>query len=160
LLAQTPTIQANEALINGSADCQRLALLNFFKTTRQQDEGLPIKKPVDTSAFLGKLDFKLDAANDLGISYNFSRSRKENETFDVPTYGTSANGIEGTGKIHAVNINLFTTFLCNKAERVPLHLLARRPPAFGDQVEHSCGHGNGLCDDVSFRQPILHATGR
>lgn len=111
---QTPTIQANEALINGSADCQRLALLNFFKTTRQQDEGLPIKKPVDTSAFLGKLDFKLDAANDLGISYNFSRSRKENETFDVPTYGTSANGIEGTGKIHAVNINLFTTFSATK----------------------------------------------
>src|SRR5262245_27749443 len=27
---QTPTIQANEALINSSADCQRLALLNFF----------------------------------------------------------------------------------------------------------------------------------
>jgi hypothetical protein len=111
---QTPTIQANEALINGSADCQRLALINFFKITRQQDESLPIKKPVDTSAFLGKLDFKLDAANDLGISYNFNRSRKENETFDVPTYGTSANGIEGTGKINVVNLNLFTTFSSSK----------------------------------------------
>jgi len=55
---QTPTIQANEALINGSADCQRLALLNFFKTSRGQDEGLPVKKPVNNSAFLGKLDWK------------------------------------------------------------------------------------------------------
>src|SRR5436305_10139966 len=29
-----PTLAANEALINSSADCQRLALLGFFKTTR------------------------------------------------------------------------------------------------------------------------------
>src|SRR5215813_9470028 len=57
---QTPTIQANEALIASSADCQRLALLNFFKTTRQQDEGLPVKKPVNTSSLLGKLDYKLN----------------------------------------------------------------------------------------------------
>src|SRR5947208_1270903 len=33
-----PTL-ANDALINGSADCQRLALLNFFMTTRGSDEG-------------------------------------------------------------------------------------------------------------------------
>src|SRR2546422_10622636 len=38
--ATAPTIQANEALINGSADCQRLALINFIKATRSQDEGL------------------------------------------------------------------------------------------------------------------------
>src|SRR5215467_7793715 len=35
-----PTIGANEGIINSSADCQRLALLNFFRTTRQQEEGL------------------------------------------------------------------------------------------------------------------------
>src|SRR6185295_451516 len=32
----TPTIIANEALINGSPDCQRLALINFIRTTRNQ----------------------------------------------------------------------------------------------------------------------------
>lgn len=106
---QTPTIQANEALINGSADCQRLALLNFFRTTRQQEEGLPVKKPVNTSAFLGKLDFKVNNENDLSMSYNFNRSKKDNETFDVPTYGNSANGTEGPGKINVFNLNLFTT---------------------------------------------------
>ena len=37
-----PTLAANEALINASADCQRVALLNFFKTTRGQDEGQPV----------------------------------------------------------------------------------------------------------------------
>jgi len=111
---QTPTIQANEALINGSADCQRLALLNFFRTSRGQEEGRPVKKPITTSAFLGKLDWKINPGNELGISYNFNRSKKENETFDVPTYGNSANGTEGPGKIHAFNLNLFTTLSATK----------------------------------------------
>ena len=111
---QNPTIQANETLINGSADCQRVALINFFKTTRQQDEGLPLKKPVNTSAFLGKLDWKLSEANDLSVSYNFSRSRKDNETFDVATYGNSANGTEGPGKINVLNLNLYTSLSSTK----------------------------------------------
>src|SRR5262245_34488772 len=33
-----PTLAANEALINSSADCQRVALLNFFQTRLGQDE--------------------------------------------------------------------------------------------------------------------------
>ena len=111
---QNPTIQANEALINGSADCQRLALLSFFKAKLGQDEGVPIKKPVNSSAFLGKLDWKLTPTNDLGFSYNFTRSKKENETFDVATYGTSANGTEGPGKINVFNLNLFTTISSTK----------------------------------------------
>ena len=46
-------------------------------------------------ALLLKTDVNLNRANRLTISYNFNHSRKENETFDVATYGTSANGIEG-----------------------------------------------------------------
>src|SRR3984893_4932141 len=38
----SPTLAANEAMINSNADCQRLALLGFFRTTRGQDEGLPV----------------------------------------------------------------------------------------------------------------------
>jgi hypothetical protein len=43
-------------------------------------------------------------------SWNFNHSRKENETFDVATYGTSANGIEGDpARINVVNLNWFST---------------------------------------------------
>jgi hypothetical protein len=105
----TPTIQANESLINGSPDCQRLALLNFFRTTRNQEEGRPVRRPVHNSAFLGKFDWKLTSANDLAFSYNFNRSNKLNETFDVPTYGNSANGTEGPSRIQVANLNLFST---------------------------------------------------
>ena len=43
-------------------------------------------------------------------SWNFNHSRKENETFDVATYGPSANGIEGDpARINVMNLNWFTT---------------------------------------------------
>ncbi len=102
----TPTVPANEALINGSADCQRLALLNFFHTARNQDEGLPVEHKVRNQAILAKTDWNLNNANKLGISYNFDYSKNTNQTFDVSTYGNSANGIEGPSKIHNLNINL------------------------------------------------------
>lgn len=106
----SPTIGANEALINANPDCQRLALLSFFNSRLGQDEGQPIEHPISTAALLLKGDANLTAANRLGVSYNFNHSRKENETFDVATYGTSANGIEGDpARINVLNANLFTT---------------------------------------------------
>src|ERR1051325_8966794 len=105
----TPTILLNEGLIDANVDCQRLALLNFFRATRQQEEGLPIHRPIRNSAFLGKLDWNLTPANKIALSYNFDYSKNTNQTFDVPTYGNSANGIEGPSKIQVFNFNLFST---------------------------------------------------
>lgn len=106
---QSPTVQVNEALINGSADCQRRALLTFFQSNRSQDEGLPIDRKVRNSAFLGKIDWDLAQSHKLSASYNFDHSKNTNQTFDVPTYGNSANGIEGPSKINVVNVNLYST---------------------------------------------------
>jgi hypothetical protein len=105
----SPTIIANEALINGSEDCQRLALLNFMRTTRNQEEGLPIKHQINNQAFFSKGSFKLNDANQLDVSYNFDYSKNTNQTFDVATYGNSANGIEGPSKINVIRANLFST---------------------------------------------------
>ncbi|HET9837188.1 MAG TPA: TonB-dependent receptor, partial [Candidatus Angelobacter sp.] len=49
----SPTLAANSAQIGSNVDCQRLALLNFFQTSRGQNEGLPIKHPIRNSALLG-----------------------------------------------------------------------------------------------------------
>src|SRR5262249_1911213 len=103
-----PTIGANEALINANTDCQRLALINFFHTTRNQEEGLPVEHPIRNYAFLFKTDVNLTTNNQLGISYNFDYSKNTNQTFDVATYGNSANEIEGPSKINNLNINLFS----------------------------------------------------
>jgi len=104
-----PTIGANEALINASADCQRVALINFIRNTRNQEEGLPIPHPIRNYAFLAKTDFNLNKSNLLTVSYNFDYSKNTNQTFDVATYGDSANGIEGPSKINNFNVNLFST---------------------------------------------------
>ncbi|HTG15544.1 MAG TPA: carboxypeptidase regulatory-like domain-containing protein, partial [Blastocatellia bacterium] len=85
-----PTIGANEALINSSPDCQRLALLNFISAKVGQDDGLPVKHPQRNTAVLTKLDWDLSPNNKLSASYNFDYSNNENQTFDVATYGTSA----------------------------------------------------------------------
>ncbi len=152
---QNPTVQANEALINSSADCQRLALLNFFKTTRQQDEGLPVKKPINTSSFLGKLDFKLSEANELAFSYNFTRTNKENETFDVPTYGNSANGTEGPGKIHAFNVNFFTTFSATKLNEFHATYLREDRPRSATKSNIPADTAMGFATTFRFGNPFF-----
>src|SRR5205807_4852133 len=109
-----PTITANEALINGSADCQRLTLINFIKTTRNQDEGQPVSHKINNQAFLAKVDWDLNSKHKLALSYNFDYSKNTNQTFDVATYGNSANGIEGPSKINNFNVNLFSPLTSNR----------------------------------------------
>ena len=104
-----PTILANEALINANFDCQRLALINFMRASRGQEEGDPISHRIRNNALIGKVDWDLTQNNRLTLSHNFDYSRNTNQTFDVPTYGNSANGIEGPSKINAFNANLFST---------------------------------------------------
>src|SRR5215203_969411 len=70
-----PTILANEGLINSSPDCQRLALINFFRASRGQEEGLPIQHKINNQAFFSKFDFKLSDSNQLAVSYNFDYSK-------------------------------------------------------------------------------------
>ena len=104
-----PTIGADEALINSSADCQRLALLDFMRTTRSQEDGLPIDHKINNNAMLAKLDWALNSTNNLSVSFNFDYSKNTNQTFDVATYGNSANGTEGPSKISVLNLNLLST---------------------------------------------------
>src|SRR5438093_1481523 len=104
-----PTLAANETLINSSADCQRLALLGFLRSRRGQDDGQPVVHTINNNAMLAKLDWNVTPANTLSVSYNFDYSKNTNQTFDVATYGNSANGTEGPSKIHVLNANLFST---------------------------------------------------
>ena len=104
-----PTIGANEGAINANDDCARLALLGFFRTRLNQEEGLPVEHKINNQAFFSRVDFDLNNSNHLSVSYNFDYSKNTNQTFDVATYGNSANGIEGPSKINVVRANLFTT---------------------------------------------------
>jgi hypothetical protein len=106
-----PVFNSNitDAQIEASAECQRQVLLNFFQSSVGQSEGDPVKHKIRNSAFLGRFDWDVTPQNRFSLSYNFDYSKNTNQTFDVPTYGNSANGIEGPSKINVVNINHFTT---------------------------------------------------
>ncbi len=113
--APVVTNPGDEALINGSAECQRDALLHYFNTAtfpspfKNTDESLPVIHQVRNAAIFGRVDYNLNAKNQIFGSYSYDWSKNPNQTFDVPTYGTSANGIEGPSKIQAVSTNWVST---------------------------------------------------
>ncbi|HET9529962.1 MAG TPA: TonB-dependent receptor [Blastocatellia bacterium] len=150
-----PTVRANEALINSNADCQRVALINFFRSTLNQDEGLPIERPVRNSAFLGKLDWSLTDKNNLSLSYNFVRSRNENQTFDVATYGTSANGTEGPSKIQAFNLNLFSTLSPTKLNEAHFTYARESRPRSATPSNLAADTGIGFVPTFRFGNPFF-----
>ena len=145
-----PTLAANEALIASNADCQRVALINLFQSRFGFDEGRPIEHPITTAAMLVKADANLNTPNRLTSSYSFNHSRKENETFDVATYGTSANGIEGDpARINVLNATLFTTLASNKLNE--FHFTYGRESRPRRAVESPVASDTGMGFGPTFR---------
>ena len=101
--------------ISANSDCQRLVVLSFLKAAPfNEDDGLPVSHLIRNGAAFGRGDYNLNANNQISASYNFDWSKNTNQTFDVPTYGTTANGIEGPSKIQAINTNWFSTISSTK----------------------------------------------
>ena len=152
-----PTITANESLIASSPDCQRLALLNFMRATRGEDEGRPVDHKINNNAVLAKLDWALNNNNSLAVSFNFNRSRNENQTFDVSTYGNSANGTEGPSKISVANLNLFTTVSSSKLNEFHLTFSREDRPRFANNSNIPADTGMGFGPTFRFGNPFFIA---
>src|SRR5213076_2300103 len=54
----------------------------------------PISRTNDARAGLVKIDWRLSDRHNLSLKYNYTWSQQENGTFDVDTWGRSANGLE------------------------------------------------------------------
>jgi hypothetical protein len=152
-----PTLAANESLINSSGDCQRLALLNFFQTKLGQNEGLPVDHTINNNALLGKVDVNLTPKNILSVSYNFDYSKNVNQTFDVATYGTSANGIEGPSKINVMNVNLFSTVTSNKLNELHVTYSRENRPRSATPSNVPADTGIGFAPSFRFGNPFFLA---
>jgi hypothetical protein len=111
----TPLVGIDDAVIAASPECQRVALINFFKTAafpapfKNTDEGLPVVHQQRNASVFGRGDYTLNSKNQIFVTYSFDWSKNPNQTFDVPTYGSSANGIEGPSKIQGISGNWVTT---------------------------------------------------
>ena len=151
-----PTVQQNEGLINGNADCQRTALLGFFQTRLNLDESTPIDHPQRTSAILGKVDVAANANNNFSGSWNFNHSRKTNETFDVATYGPSANGVEGDpARINVMNLNWFTTISARTVNEAHFTYSRESRPRTAAGTASARRHRHGVRAVIPFRRSVL-----
>ena len=65
----------------------------------------PIRRTDDARSLLAKLDLNLGGRHQASVKYNYTWSEQVNGTFDVDSWGASANGIE-RDRSHAVNASL------------------------------------------------------
>ena len=69
-------------------------LANIFQTRFNSTEQGIINRTNTADVVLGKVDFQFNKNNLLTVRHNYSRANQVNGTFDVPTWGISANGRE------------------------------------------------------------------
>jgi hypothetical protein len=86
----------DDPAINPNGEGRRLLniLANRFNVTGEGGAENPMPQTNDARVFLGKVDVNLAAAHQASVRYAYSWSEQVNGTFDVPTWTTSANGIE------------------------------------------------------------------
>jgi hypothetical protein len=148
-----------DAQISASADCQRLVLLNFMSTNFNENDSLPVVHQVRNAAAFGRVDYNLSPKNQISASYNFDWSKNPNQTFDVPTYGTTANGIEGPSKIQAINTNWFSTISPTKLNEAHFTYSRENRPRSAVDPTSVPDTGIGFAPSFRFGQPFFMEPG-
>ncbi len=149
----------SDAQIDASGDCQRQVLVNFYKSNYNENEGAPVDHVVHNIAAFGRMDYNINSKNLLYGSYNFDYSRNPNQTFDVATYGTSANGVEGPAHVQTLNFNLISTVnehMLNEGHVTYGHETRPRSPIDSSAVPDT---GIGFAPSFRFGQPFFLGPG-
>src|SRR5256886_3057008 len=99
----------------------------------------PISRTNDARAALVKLDWRLSDRHNLSLKYNYTWSEQQNGTFDVDTWGRSANGLERDWS-NAVNGSL-TSFLSSRLSNEFRFQISRedRPRPYNGPINPATG---------------------
>ncbi len=156
-----PTFRSNitDAQIDANGDCQRLVLINFYKSNFNENEGLPVNHNVKNGAFFGRMDYTFNPKNQFFGSYNFDYSRNPNQTFDVATYGTTANGIEGPAHIQTLNFNLVSTISASRLNEAHITYGHETRPRSAINSTAVPDTGIGFFPSFRFGQPFFLGPG-
>src|SRR6266702_4881349 len=156
-----PVFRSNitDAQINANGDCQRQVLINFYKSNYNENEGLPVDHVVHNGAFFGRVDDTVNPKNQLFVSYNFDYSRNPNQTFDVATYGTTANGIEGPAHIQTLNFNLVSTLSPKRLNEAHVTYGHETRPRSAINPTSVPDTGMGFFPSFRFGQPFFLGPG-
>jgi hypothetical protein len=106
-------------------------LATLFQTRFNSVEQGIIERTNDADVFLAKVDINLNKNNLLTLRHNFSRAEQVNGTFDVPTWGISANGRE-TSKSNSFIGQLVTNFSSNLLNEFRFQWAKEERPRFYD----------------------------
>src|SRR5207247_4313746 len=88
---------------------------------------------------------------------NFDYSKNTNQTFDVATYGNSANGIEGPSKINVLNVNLFSTVTATRLNELHLTYSREDRPRAATPSSVPPDTGMGFAPSFRFGNPFFLA---
>ncbi len=127
-----PTVPANEGLINTNSDCQRTALLGFLQSRLGINEGLPIRHPQRTLAFLGKVDAAVNPNNQLLRFLELqplAQGERNVRRRDLRHVGERHRRRPGAHQRHEPQ--LVHDAVVTDGQRGALHLFARNPPTHG-----------------------------
>ena len=90
-----------------------------------------IRRTNVADVLLGKFDVQINPNNLLTVRHNFSRAEQVNGTFDVPTWGTSANGRE-TSKSNSFITQLVSNVSSNLLNEFRFQFAKEERPRFYD----------------------------
>ncbi|MEA2464282.1 MAG: hypothetical protein QOJ98_2029 [Acidobacteriota bacterium] len=85
------------------------AVVDAFAAFGSPGENLPIERTNDARVFLAKGDWNVSASHLATLRYNYTWAEQANGTFDVDSWGRSANAIEQDSS-HAGTGSLISTF--------------------------------------------------
>lgn len=103
----------------------------FANRFNSPNEETVIDRTNDADVILGKVDISINNNNLLTLRHNYSRAEQVNGTFDVPTWGSSANGRE-TDSSNSFIGQLVTNFSSNLLNEFRFQWAKEERPRFYD----------------------------
>ncbi|MCY7375848.1 MAG: TonB-dependent receptor [Pyrinomonadaceae bacterium] len=106
-------------------------LVSIFRTRFNSEEQGTIERTNIADVLLGKVDVQVNKNNLLTVRHNYSRAEQINGTFDVPTWGISANGRE-TNNSNSFITQLVTNVSANLLNEFRFQYAKENRPRFYD----------------------------
>ena len=126
-------------------------LINIFATRfGSPDEQTIIQRTNDADVLLGKVDIQVNSSNLLTLRHNYSRAEQVNGTFDVPTWGSSANGREASNSNSFIG-QLVTNFSATLLNELRFQWAKEERPRFYDGPDLPDTTIGTFAGDISYR---------
>src|SRR5687768_15625474 len=126
-------------------------LIDIFATRfGSPDEQTVIQRTNDADVLLGKVDIQVNSSNLLTLRHNYSRAEQVNGTFDVPTWGASANGREASNSNSFIG-QLVTNFSATLLNELRFQWAKEERPRFYDGPDLPDTTIGTFAGDISYR---------